>query len=74
MKKPPNHTISDAADASLNVALVLIGDVHYYSDEVFIRELHSRGYTILPIAPGDEPLVDMLAVDPSPDKRGENAP
>lgn len=56
-KKPPNHTIADAADASLNVAMVLIDNTHFYSDEVFIREMHSRGYIIIP---SKEKIVEAL--------------
>lgn len=75
-KRIPNHTITDHVDAALNVAMVLVnGNIHYYSDEVFIRELYSRGYMILPTGPEKPEREDMLAVDasnePSPDKRGD---
>lgn len=67
-KRIPNHTITDHVDAALNVAMVLVNGTHYYSDEVFIRELHSKGYVIVP---NDKPeREDMLAIDPSTDKRG----
>lgn len=46
-KTPPNHTITDAVDASLSDSQVRIGNVFFYSDEQFTRELHKRGYVIL---------------------------